>query len=72
MKCAGCGYVLRVGDPFLEATASEIIGGSSELDGLLADVLGSGNGEKLVYCEDCTEEGGRFRMSTYYGEDADG
>lgn len=72
MKCAGCGYVLEVGDAYLEATASEIMGGSDALDGVLADILGSGNGEKLVYCEDCTEEGGCFKMSTYYGDEDEG
>jgi hypothetical protein len=69
MKCAGCSREIEVGDSYLEATASEILGSTdTAVDDLIAEVTGGRDG-KVVYCEDCTEPGGRFRMNTYYGDE---
>jgi hypothetical protein len=71
MKCAGCRRDLEVGDHYIEATASEFMGRADDgLNGLMADILGSGNGDKLVYCEDCTQDGGQWRMETFYGDES--
>lgn len=69
MKCVGCSKELEVGDRYIEGTASEFVGGEHHpgTDLLVAELLG-GVGGKVVYCEDCTEEGGDFRMQTYLPE----
>jgi hypothetical protein len=73
MKCAGCNRDLEVGDLFIKDTASGFIGRNIDpvLDGVIADILGGADGE-VVYCEDCTQEGGDYRFDTYYGEDENG
>lgn len=71
MRCAGCNRTLEVGDHYIEGTTAEMLGQDvdPEIDGLIAEIMGSGNGTKIVYCEDCTQSGGDFLLSTYYGED---
>jgi hypothetical protein len=70
VRCAGCQNELEVGDQYIEATASEYLGTEDTgLDGLMGEIFGSGAGAKIVYCEDCTEDGGRFRLSTFYGDE---
>ena len=75
MNCAGCRRQLEVGDRYIQATASEYLGveqgreATPELDGIMAEVLGSGHGDKVVYCEDCTVPGGHFRFDTVYGDE---
>jgi hypothetical protein len=71
MRCAGCRSEIEVGDRYIEATASEFMGHADDgLDGLMAEILGSGNGDKLVYCEDCTEDGGQWHFETFYGDES--
>lgn len=72
MKCAGCHHELGIGDAYIEGTASEYLGQDvdPQVGDLMAEILsGSRTGAKIVYCEDCTEEGGRFRLRSYYGDD---
>lgn len=58
MKCGGCLRRLEVGDRYIEGTASEYMGDTDQgLDGLLAELMGSGHGDKIVFCEDEPEEG---------------
>lgn len=71
MKCAGCMEQIAVGDRFIKARPSEFMGTEDAgLDGLMSDLLG-GRGGEVAYCEDCTQEGGRFKLETYYGDDGD-
>lgn len=70
MICAGCKRELEIGDHYIEGTPSEILGEDvdPELGGLVTEIMGSGHGDKIVYCEGCTVEGGDFLFSTYYGD----
>ena len=77
MICGDCGRKLEVGDQYIEDTPSGYIGKESDplIDGLVADIFGGdatlsgGAGGKIVFCEDCTERGGDYRFSTYYGDE---
>lgn len=78
MNCAGCYRELEVGDQYIQFTASEWAERTEgveplpDLDELFADIMGSGHGDKLVYCEDCIEntdtEG--WMVDTVYGDEA--
>lgn len=72
MRCAGCRRDLEIGDQFIEGTAGDFMGQDvePEIGGLMAEIMGSGNGEKIVYCEDCTQSGGDFLLSTFYGDES--
>lgn len=79
MICAGCRRELEIGDQYIQGTAGDYLHQDvdPEIGSLLADILG-GNGaldgaanSKIIYCEDCTEPGGDFRFSTYYGDEDD-
>lgn len=71
MRCADCRRELEVGDQYIEATAGEYLGKevAPELGGLMADIFGSGRGDKIIYCEDCTVRGGDFMLNTVYGDE---
>jgi hypothetical protein len=73
MKCASCHRELEVGDEYIEGTASEYLGQDVDpgVENIMAAVFGSGRGDKIVYCEDCTQEGGDFLLSTVYGDEDD-
>jgi hypothetical protein len=68
---------MEVGDQYVEFTTSEFIqhaGGEADtgLDGLMADIFGSGHGDKLVYCEDCTRRSDNgWMLNTVYGDEGD-
>jgi hypothetical protein len=70
MKCSDCNRELEVGDRYIEDSASAFLGRDAdpEIDGLIADILG-GTGGKVVYCEDCTQEGGHWKLNTVYGDE---
>jgi hypothetical protein len=69
MTCAGCNRELEVGDRYIKGSASEFMGRPDDgLNGLMADLLG-GSGGKVVYCEDCTQEGGQWKLETVYGDE---
>lgn len=74
MKCAGCDRELDVGDRYIKDSASGFMAsfgnpGTTEFDGLISEVLGGKDGE-IVYCEDCTEQGGDYMFETVYGDEA--
>jgi hypothetical protein len=71
VRCAGCSRELEVGDQYIEGTAGEFLGQDVDegVESLLASVLGSGRGDKIVYCEDCTQKGGDFLLNTVYGDE---
>jgi hypothetical protein len=73
MKCAGCMDEIEVGDRFIKARPSQFLGTSDDddaLDGIMADLLGGSDG-KVAYCEDCTQDGGKWKLETFYGDDDD-
>jgi hypothetical protein len=72
MNCAGCRRELDVGDQYIEDTASGFLGRPDNgMDDLMAEILGSGKGDKIIYCEDCTEQvdDGRWKLHTVYGDE---
>jgi hypothetical protein len=71
MRCAGCRRELDVGDRYIKDKASGFIGRptSPEIDGLIAEILGSDCDGSVLYCEDCTEEGGEYMLDTVYGDE---
>jgi hypothetical protein len=59
------------GDRFIRARPSEFMGTEDVgMDGLMADLLGGVGGE-VAYCEDCTQEGGQWKLETCYGDEDD-
>lgn len=72
MNCSGCRREIEVGDHYIEDTASGFIGkdANPELDSIIADIFG-GSGGKVIYCEDCTQEGGDYMFETCYGDEDD-
>ena len=76
MNCAGCRREIEIGDHYIEDTPSGFMTAmgngkvNPELDDIMAMVLG-GVGTKIVYCTDCTREGGDYKVETYYGDDDD-
>lgn len=73
MKCFGCQRTLEVGDHYIADTSSGFGNREAEpvVDGLLADIFGGVDG-KIVLCEDCTQEGGRYKLETVYGDEEEG
>lgn len=75
MKCAGCGRSLEVGDRYIEFTMSEWAErkGDTALEGmddLFAEIMGSGKGDMIVYCENCTEKSSDgWRDQMVYGDE---
>ncbi len=72
MKCFDCKREIEIGDRYIEDTASGYAGteANPEVDGLIADIFGGAAG-KVVFCEDCTVEGGDYMFETNYGDAAD-
>lgn len=72
MNCAGCRKALEVGDHYIEDTVSGFLrqDGDPDLDDIMADFLG-GRGGRIVYCEDCTQDGGDYLFETVYGDEDD-
>jgi hypothetical protein len=71
MRCAGCDKELEVGDKYIEDTPSGFMETDiSGHDDLMVTLLG-GSGGKIFFCEDCTEPGGDYMFSTYYGDEED-
>ena len=69
MRCSGCRRELEVGDQYIEDTTSGFMGREADgMDDLMAEILG-GTGGKIVYCEDCTQDGGDYFFSTVYGDE---
>lgn len=71
MRCAGCSRDLEVGDHYIEDTASGFLGqGDGAGDDVIAMIFGGRDG-KVIYCEDCTQEGGDYMFETVYGDEED-
>jgi hypothetical protein len=70
MNCAGCRRELEVGDHYIKDSASGFTGADPNptIDGLIAEIMGGAEGE-VVFCEDCTEEGGDYLFDTFYGDE---
>lgn len=76
MNCAGCRRKLDVGDQYIQFTASEWaerqgLPPLQGLDDLFSEIMGSDHGEKLVYCEDCTQKtDDGWLLDTVYGDES--
>jgi hypothetical protein len=72
MICTDCHREIEVGDRYIKGTVSEHLGRDvePEIGDLLVEILGTGDGEQLVYCMDCTVPGGDLLPETYYGDEA--
>jgi hypothetical protein len=70
MRCFECKREIEIGDHYIEDSASGFAGREAdpEIDGLIADIFG-GAGGKVVFCEDCTQEGGDYKLETFYGDE---
>lgn len=77
MRCAGCRIELDVGDQFIQFTASEFFqregkDAARELDDIFAGIMGSGKGDQIVYCEDCTQKADDgWLFDTVYGDESE-
>jgi hypothetical protein len=72
MRCSGCRRELDVGDHYIEDTASGFLGREADgLDDLMAEVMGGRSG-KIIFCEDCTQDGGDYLFETVYGDEEEG
>lgn len=71
MRCFGCKREIEIGDRYIEDSASGFSGQEStpEIDGLIADIFG-GAGGKVVFCDDCTVDGGDYMFETFYGDES--
>lgn len=75
MICAGCRRELEVGDHYIIGTTAEMMHGRGAetkdafVEGLVAEILGGGQTGQIIYCEDCTVDGGEFLPETYWGDD---
>ena len=70
MNCGGCKRELNPGDRYIRDTPSGFIDQPSlgpELEGLMAEIF-CGKGDEIVFCEDCTEPGGKYAYETYIGD----
>jgi hypothetical protein len=71
MRCFGCQRELEVGDNYIKDTASGFLDKpSSDADSIIGDLFG-GVGGQIVFCEDCTTNGGRYMLNTVYGDEDD-
>jgi hypothetical protein len=63
---------LEVGDRYIQDTSSGFTKQASdpEIDSLIAEILG-GSGDRVFFCEDCTQEGGDYLFETVYGDEGD-
>lgn len=70
MTCGGCRREIEVGDQYIEDTASGFMDHDADgLDDLMAEIMG-GTAGKVFYCEECcTRDGGKYRFSTFYGDE---
>ena len=69
VSCIGCFRVLEAGDRYIEDTVSGFINCGTSEDSLMADLFGGKDG-KVLFCEDCTEQGGNYLFETVYEESA--
>ena len=68
LKCGGCHRELVAGDRYIRDTASGFLdGGNPEFDGLISSILGGKDGQ-VIYCENCTEPGGKYEYKTFIGD----
>jgi hypothetical protein len=78
MRCAGCRRELDVGDQYIQFGANEYFERNNMtplegMDDIFAELMGSNHGDKLVYCEDCTEKtDDGWKLDTVYGDEGNG
>lgn len=67
MICSGCSKEIEVGGRYIIDTASSFIDEEDNpvFNDIAAMVFGASDEGKLIYCEDCTEEGGDHKFETY-------
>jgi hypothetical protein len=76
VKCAECKRELEVGDHYIKFTQTEWAEreGKEPLDGfddIFAQIMGSGYGDYIVMCEDCTvEDPNGLKLDTVYGDES--
>lgn len=73
--CGGCQRKLKPGDRYIEDTPGGYIGKDRdpEINALLVDLMThndrlDGTSDRLIFCEDCTETGGRYQWQTFGGD----
>jgi len=69
LSCIGCFRDLKAGDRYIEDTVSGFINGGSAEDSIMAELFGGKDG-KVLFCEDCTQQGGNYLFETVYEESA--
>jgi hypothetical protein len=74
VTCADCKRTLEVGDHYIKFTFTEWqeregLTPVTGLDDLMAQVMGSDNGDDIIYCEDCTVRGGDYLLEMVYGDE---
>jgi hypothetical protein len=71
MRCFGCQQEIEVGDRYIKDSASGFIGqeANPEIDGLIGELFGGTATGEVVFCTDCTVEGGDYMSETYYGDE---
>jgi hypothetical protein len=73
MKCFSCNNEIEVGDRYIEDTASGFLRTeqSPEVDAVIAELFSGRMDGKVVFCDECTTEGGDYNPQVYYGDDDD-
>jgi len=67
VRCAGCNRQLKDGDLYIEDSSSGFLGiAATDVDDLVAEILSGG--KTILFCEDCTEHGGKYHLKVYRGE----
>jgi hypothetical protein len=76
VKCFGCNRELEVGDHYIEDTPTGFLGreadeGDATVNSIISDLFSGRRDGKVVFCDDCTVEGGDYKFETYYGDEED-
>ena len=74
MRCGGCGRELEVGDRYIKDKASGFMKREAgetdpEIDALVGEILSGTTSGEVIFCEDCTEDGGDYLFDTVYGDE---
>lgn len=75
MRCGECKRDLEVGDHYIKFTQTEWaeregLEPIEGMDDIFAAFMGSGHGDNIVICEDCTvEDPAGLKLDTVYGDE---